>query len=572
LIVGAGPAGLTLANDLLSRGTSFKIIDKVAEASKASKAVVLHARTLEHLANLGFTETLIRDGFILRGSNVYAQGKRIVHLAFDEIDSPYKFVLSVPQSVTEFVLADNLACAEVKIERSCELVAFIQQDDRVVATLRRTTEGGAVEEFTHKSKYIVGCDGAHSTVRHLLGLSFDGAQYADGFGAADVSIKCDLKADEMHAYFSDEGGLLIIPFGGDRYRIIFEAEDASKMGPDDKLQLQKVIDVVNHRAGKGFTVSDPSWLSWFKIHRRCAATYQKGRAFLVGDAGHVHSPVGGVGMNTGMQDALNLGWKLGIASRGLGDAHLLDTYSEERHAVGMAVLKGTDLATKVVTLRSPVAKAVRNALMSFMAAQEVVQQRITKEGSLTGVNYRGMTLSDESLRPQMESMGRSLFPQPFKKLSGEMPGLGSWMDFTDAPRAGDFAPDGELDDDGFRLSHHIGSPRFKLLLFDGYDPSDAGYVKMYDIEYKVASRFCDLIDIYVVVPFVEGYRTLPNYASVIYDDQKYLHEYYGASSECLYLIRPDGYIGYRCQPAAYEGLEQYLQRIFKPRLLQSRNI
>jgi hypothetical protein len=150
-----------------------------------------------------------------------------------------------------------------------------------------------------------------------------------------------------------------------------------------------------------------------------------------------------------------------------------------------------------------------------------------------------------------------------------MPGLGSWMDFTDAPRAGDFAPDAELDDDGFRLSHHIGSPRFKLLLFDGYDATEEGYAKMYELEYRVASRFCDWIDIYVVVPFPEDARKLPNYASVIYDDQKYLHEYYGASSECLYLIRPDGYIGYRCQPASYELLEAYLLRVFKPSLVQS---
>ncbi len=506
LIVGAGPTGLMLANDLLSRGVKFKIIDKAAAATTISKAIVVHARTLEHLANLGFAETFIRSGVILRGSNVYAQGKRLVHLNFDEIDSPYKFMLSIPQSATEFILADNLACAGIELERNCEMVGLTQDQTGVTAKLRRTAEGGAVEEYTHRSKYIVGCDCAHSTVRHMLGLSFDGAQYADIFGAADVAVKWDLNEDEVHAYFSEVGALVIIPLGVGRCRIIFEADDATKVGPDDKLEFQKVVEVVNRRASKGITISDPNWLAWFKIHRRCAASYQKGRAFLVGDAGHVHSPVGGVGMNTGMQDALNLGWKLGIASRGLADPALLETYTEERHAIGMAVLKGTDLATKVVTLRSPVAKTVRNALMSFMASHEIVQQRIAKAGSLTGVNYRGMTLSHEIHRTQAESIGRSLFPLPFKKLTGEMPGLGSWMDFTDAPRAGDFAPDGELDDDGFRLSHHIGSPRFKLLLFDGYDPTEDGYAKMYDIEYKVASRFCDLVVIYVVVPFPEGVR------------------------------------------------------------------
>ncbi|MBS1991882.1 MAG: FAD-dependent monooxygenase [Cyanobacteria bacterium SZAS LIN-3] len=579
LIVGAGPTGLTLANDLLSRGVKFKIIDKSPQATTVSKAIVVHARTLEHLANLGFTDDFIAHGLPLRGSNVYAGGKRIVHLDLDEIDSPYKFILSIPQSETERILADNLTCADIAIDRNCELVSFTQDNQGVVARLRRTTSGGAtseteaqVEEFEHRCLYLVGCDGAHSTVRHQVGLSFDGAPYADGFGAADVKIECDLKDNEMHAYFSEEGALILVPFGDDRWRIIFESDDSAKINSGEPLEFQTVVDTVTRRIGKALTklkISDPRWLAWFKIHRRCAPTYQVGRAFLVGDAGHVHSPIGGVGMNTGMQDAFNLGWKLGLACRGLAGEGLLESYTEERHAIGVAVLKGTDLATKVVTLKSPIAQAVRNGLMSFMSAQEVVQQRIIKAGSLTGVNYRGMRLSQESAQPQVESISRSLFPLPFKKVTGELPKLGSWLDFTDAPMAGDFAPDAELDDGGFRLSHHIGSPRFKLLLFDGYESTEQGYQQMYQLEYKVASRFCDWIDIYVVVPFAEGTRTLPNYASVIFDDQKYLHEYYGASSECLYLIRPDGYIGFRSQPASYEKLEEYLLRIFKPTLVQT---
>ena len=578
LIVGAGPTGLTLANDLLSRGVKFKIIDKAPTATTISKAIVVHARTLEHLANLGFTETFIENGLPLRASNVYAGGKRIVHLDYDEIDSPYKFVLSIPQSSTERILADNLACADIQIDRNCELLSFSQDDQGVTAKLRRTTPGGAdgaspkVEEFEHKSLYLVGCDGAHSSVRHQLGLTFDGAPYADGFGAADVHIDCDLKENEMHAFFSEDGALIFVPFGEGRYRIIFEADDAAKINTGDELAFETVVEVIKKRLGKSFSkfkISDPRWLAWFKIHRRCASSYQKGRAFLVGDAGHVHSPVGGVGMNTGMQDAFNLGWKLGLAVRGLAGEGLLESYTEERHAVGLSVLKGTDLATKVVTLKSPVAQAVRNGLMSFMSAHEVVQQRIVKTGTLTGVNYRGTRLAQQSSQPRVETVGRSLFPLPFKKVTGELPGLGAWMDFEDAPMAGDFAPDAELDDGGFRLSHHIGSPRFKLLMFDGYESSELGYQQMYQLEYKVASRFCDWIDIYVVVPFEEAAKTLPNYASVIYDDQKYLHEYYGASSECLYLIRPDGYIGFRSQPASYEKLEEYLLRIFKPSLVQS---
>ena len=573
--MGAGPTGLTLANDLLSRGIKFKIIDQAAGPEPNSRAMLVHARTLEHLANLGFAESFIENGLAVRGSSIYSRDKRIVHLDFDEMDSPYKFVLAIPQNITEQLLSDNLNCVDIKIERNCRLVGFTQNNNSsVTAVLRRTIGGGTdqavdqFEEYEQSCKYLVGCDGADSNVRLAMGVDFEGAAYADSFGVADVSIAGDLAADEMHTFFSEDGALTFVPFGQDRWRILFEADDANKIKGDEKLDFKTVSEVVGRRCKKALQITKPTWLTWFKAHRLCASSYQNGRVFLAGDAGHIHSPIGGVGMNAGIQDAINIGWKLAVACRGLANANLLSTYNEERHNVGMALLKGTDLATKVVTLKSPVGKSVRNSLMTFMSAHEIVQQRILKAGGLTGISYRKMSLSQESHRPQVEAIGRSLFPLPFKKVTNEMPGLSSWMDFTDAPAAGDLAPDAELDDNGFRLSHHIGSPRFKLLLFDGYEPSEQGYQHMFDLEYKLASRFCDWIDIYIVVPFGEGSRSLRNYASVIYDDSRYLHEYYGASSECLYLIRPDGYIGFRCQPASYEKLEKYLLLIFKSSLIQ----
>ncbi|MBU6451501.1 MAG: FAD-dependent monooxygenase [Cyanobacteria bacterium REEB67] len=577
LIVGAGPVGLALANDCLSRGLKFKIIDRLAGLAASSETVIVNTRTLEHLGNLGFAEAFIEQGIALRGSNVYGQGKRIVHLDFDELDSPYKFLLALPLASAENLLADNLACAEILIERNCELLALEQDEYAVRSTVRCTAEGGASEDVIYRTKYVVGCDGQHSAVRELAGLRFEGAAEADIFGSADVAIDCDLQDDELHAYFSEHGAMVFIPQAEGRFRILFEA--AVNAGGTAKVtgktfDLPTLVDVVSKRAGKSLNlkegaIGDPRSLTWFKVHRRAASSYQSGRIFLAGEAGHVHSPLLSTGFNTAVQDAINLGWKLGLASRNLASDTLLATYKEERQAASMAFLKTSDLSTKVVSLKSPVAKPVREALMAFMSAHELVQQRLLKSEAETALSYRGLSLAQESHRPQVESIGRSLFPLPFKKATIELPGLGAWMDFADAAKAGDFAPDAELDDFGFRLSHHIGSPRFKLLLFDGYEASEEGYKHLYELEYKVASRFCDWIDIYVVVPFGEQAKKLPNYALTIYDEERYLHEYYGASSECLYLLRPDGYIGFKGQPAIYEKLEEYLLRIFQATLVNA---
>ena len=200
LIVGAGPVGLTLANDLLSRGVKFKIIEVRGGEAASSETVIINTRTLEHLGNLGFAEGFIEVGQALRGSNVYGQGKRVVTLDFDEIDSPYKFLLALPLATVEHSLADNLKCAGISIEQNCQLLALSQDDSMVQATVRRTTEGGGSEELSYQCKYVVGCDGADSSVRKLVGIKFDGAAEEDTYGSAEVTLDCDLEPDQMHSF------------------------------------------------------------------------------------------------------------------------------------------------------------------------------------------------------------------------------------------------------------------------------------------------------------------------------------------------------------------------------------
>lgn len=564
LIAGAGPTGLIMAADLSRRGIKFRIVDKAPQATEYSKAIVLHARTLELLENMGIVGRFLDQGLPVRGSNFICGGKRIVHLNMDEIESFYKFLLAIPQRCTEAILSSYVEEGGNKIDRHCELVDFVDKGDFVEATLENKNTG---ERETVSCLYLVGADGAHSVVRKKLDFSFEGAEYPEVFGAADVA--CDIGGDEVNGYLSEHGICAIFPFGEGRFRIIFDLPDGTidgvKIEKDTKtdLTLEQVKSIVAQRASDDIKITDPHWLALFRIHKRVSSHYGRGRVFICGDAAHIHSPIGGVGMNTGMQDAINLSWKLALCLQGVAGESLLATYEEERRKVGQSVLKGTHMATKFVTLRHPVALNIRNSLMHLLASQELVQQRILRAGSLTGVSYRASSLSIESHPPLDDSLGRTL------RLGGheedEKPGLGAWIEFARAPVAGDRVLDGDcLDARGevVRLSQAMVSTRFQLLLFDGYVASEGGYEDFSRIEKHVEQFFCDFIDVHVIVPASPGELKLPSYRSILFDSERNLHKTYGASSECLYLIRPDGYIGFRSQPADLDALIKYLAGIF----------
>jgi 2-polyprenyl-6-methoxyphenol hydroxylase-like FAD-dependent oxidoreductase len=570
LIVGAGPTGLTLACDLLNRRIPFRIIDKAPEPTKISKAIVVHARNLEMLEKLdsSLLDEFLAHGHMVRGSNIFSQGKRIVHLNFDELESSFKFVLAISQAKTEELLSQYLAKNEIHVERELELVLLKQEGESVEVVLHKIDAAGeTLASSKEQFDYVVGCDGAHSRVRKSLCLDFVGANYEEIFGAADVAIDYpDFQEDEAYAYFSESGVLACFPFGNKRYRLIFdmpkELTAEGHSGDKHELEMATVEKVLLERSGlPNLKASDPQWLAWFRIHRRVVKTYSQGRVFLAGDAAHIHSPVGGVGMNTGMQDAINLSWKLALVLKGMAKPELLATYSEERHTVGQSVLKGTHLATKVVTLRNPVGQTIRNKVMGFLTGFELVQERILRAGSLIGIGYRESALSQEAHLSLEQSVGRSLHIGGFKE-EEEKPGLASWIDFARAPVAGDRAPDGECrTGTGVekRLFQLMATPRFALLLFDGNVASQPGYENFAAIEQRMAKEFGALVDVHVIVPYAKDGKVLPLFKSVIYDDESQLHTAYGASSECLYLVRPDGYIGYRSQPADLEGLLAYLK-------------
>jgi 2-polyprenyl-6-methoxyphenol hydroxylase-like FAD-dependent oxidoreductase len=296
------------------------------------------------------------------------------HTVLDGIASAYNFALMIPQRDTERLMTAHLQKLGVSVERQVELTGFTEGPDDVEARLRHA-DG---REEIIRTPWLIGCDGAHSTVRHGIGVQFPGSTQGDDWLLADVRLEGDRApaADEIATYLHRDGPLIVFPMPGGRARIIgvVGKTDPAHPGPDPT--LADVQDMLNHRAGSGILVSDPVWLTNFHINERKVADYKYGRVLLAGDAAHIHSPAGGQGMNTGMQDAINLAWKLAMVVRGAAATSLLDSYSPERTAVGDMVLRNAGRLTDLATLSNPAAQAARNfamhVLLGFHAVRDVM--------------------------------------------------------------------------------------------------------------------------------------------------------------------------------------------------------
>jgi hypothetical protein len=317
-------------------------------------------------------------------------------------------------------------------------------------------------------------------------------------------------------------------------------------------RVEDLARLLVERGGPPATVTDAGWVTGFRIHRRIVPRYREGRVFLAGDAAHIHSPLGGQGMNTGMQDAYNLAWKLALVVEGAAREPLLDSYDAERRPVAAATLGGTDLATRILTLHNPVAREVRNRVGALLAGLDVVQRRMLAEASEIAVGYRSSPIVDE----HRASVARATVG----KRVGEQPTLADWVGFAGAPHPGDRAPDVVLDDAmcALALFRHTGST---LLLFDGAAPTPEGYANLAGIARQVRERWGARVDPWIIVPRRSRPAELADVERVLLDPNGAMHRRYGAGSECLYLVRPDGYVGFRSQPASWKALEQHLATI-----------
>lgn len=347
LIVGAGPTGLSATAALASRGVRVLLIDKNEARSDKSKALGVQAGTLECL-RAAFGETLptqmIESGRPTREAWIHFDDADPISLDLGKIPSHHNFVLILEQSETERILEELLNKFSVHVERRTELLSAEDRGSTVVSTLKLAS--GEVREVT--SDYIIGCDGAHSIVRHLMGLSFKGGAYSGEFVLADVTLEWPWPYGSVQLFANSKGVIASFPLRGERrYRLILIPRNTPLANRErldlDLEEFQSILSQMNDK----IQIAAATWLTCFRVHHRIVGSLSKGRFFLAGDAAHIHSPAGGQGMNIGIQDALNLSFKLARVLSGEKRSVLLDSYEAERLPVARNVLRATDFAFKV---------------------------------------------------------------------------------------------------------------------------------------------------------------------------------------------------------------------------------
>jgi 2-polyprenyl-6-methoxyphenol hydroxylase-like FAD-dependent oxidoreductase len=389
LISGAGPVGLTMALELARFGIPVRIIDKAATRTDKSKAIVIWSRTLELFDRAGLADTLIAAGQKVDAANFIAGDKLIGRVTFDSVHSEYRFALMLPQSDTERLLEEKLLKLGVTIERDVELTSFASHLHGVECTLHH----GDGQDETFDCEWLLGCDGAHSTVRHGLDLTFEGNTLLSDWILADLHLSgYPFPESEIATYWHEDGVLVVFPMANDRFRIVADRGLANGPMPVDPT-LAQVQEVIAKRGLANATVSNPIWLSAFRINERKVTRYRGGRVFVLGDAAHVHSPAGGQGMNTGMQDAFNLAWKLALVCAGTCSDRILDSYSDERSAVGQMVLENAGRLTEVGVIKSHPLQMVRNIVGQMLLGIAPFRSSMINTMSEVSIGYTNSSLN-----------------------------------------------------------------------------------------------------------------------------------------------------------------------------------
>ena len=551
LIVGAGPTGLAAAMSLARAHIPVRLIDKAPQPNPCSRAIGIQARTLELLEQHRLIEPFLELGHRARIANLFSNGMRLAQLDFDPLHTRYPYLLFLDQSVTERLLTEHLATLGVTVERGVELTMFSQGAASIQATLRRAD--GHTE--TMRPSYLIAADGAHSAIRHRLGLSFEGKTFEQTFLLADLHAETDWPEDEFHIFASAEGLVALFPMGHGRHRLIADhaVEPAAVAAPPtpavlgepplDQVpppSLEQCKALIARRVRERVDVSDLAWSSYFHLNSRMVDRLRVGRIFLAGDAAHVHSPAGAQGMNTGIQEAFNLGWKLALVLNGAAPDRLLDTYHMERHPIERDVLRQTGFITQMAEADHGPLKLLRERVMPVLATLGPLRDAARLTISELSIQYRRSPLTLERV------------------LDG-------------GPRAGERAPDA--------LVHVVDGPLGRApgvgCLFDLHDPAFFSLFLLVpplpvdDTPLDPAAKHAPPSDPELERLTAEVERLLPGAVRIwritdtTGDGGPALSESYGRTRPSFYLVRPDGYISARVRTGSdLHGLLRHCEAWF----------
>ena len=391
-VVGAGPAGLTAAAMMAGYGARVAVLDAAPGPAKHSRAAVVHARTLEVLGPLGVVDEALHEGVIVPHFGVRDRDRRLLAVDFDGLPTPHPYTLMLPQDDTEGLLRRALRRRGAEIAWGREVVR-VRQDAGGVELTILSPRG----EERVRAKHVLACDGAHSSVRDAVEIPFEGETYPQSFVLADVRMGWALPDDEVQLFFSPEGLVVVAPLPGGRHRVVATVDEAP--AEPSLNDVQALLDARGPRTLRT-RVEEVIWSSRFRVAHKVAARFREGNVFLCGDAAHVHSPAGGQGMNTGIQDAANLAWKLALVLRGHADEGaagvLLDSYEAERRQVALGVVSTTHRLTRLATVRSPVARHLRNALLAVAGLGGRLPRRLAANLAEVDIVYRGGWSADGS--------------------------------------------------------------------------------------------------------------------------------------------------------------------------------
>jgi 2-polyprenyl-6-methoxyphenol hydroxylase-like FAD-dependent oxidoreductase len=380
LIVGAGPVGLFLANECARRGLRYRLIEMRPIQSIHSKALAIFPRTMEIFDMAGVVGPFLEAANRVTSVAVLSGDRSLAHMEFAPEETPYGFVAMVPQDVTEKLLLQELRRKGGNVEYETAFVSAAEEDGAVKVEMEQRGR-----PTRSRARFVIGCDGAHSAVRHTMKLSFEGEAYEDLYMLADVDTNGSLPADEMQLCPSERGPLAIFPMSANRKRVVATIDHQEGEAPT----LETVQRVLNERGPKGVEAQSMRWGSYFKIHHRHVTQLRSGKFFLAGDAAHIHSPFGGQGMNTGLHDAWNLAWKLDLCLRGLGNNALLDSYSAERIPVIRSVIDTTHRLTRVMGTPSKFAQVLRDTMIPMVSRLAPFQHAFVRRMSELGIDYQG---------------------------------------------------------------------------------------------------------------------------------------------------------------------------------------